>query len=222
MSEPTDALRHELPMFPLGTVLLPGMVLPLHVFEPRYRALVDRCLATDRRFGVVMIERGNEVGGGDERTDVGTVAEIVDLQRFDDGRVALIAVGCERVRVVEWLPDDPHPMAIVEQWPDSPAHDDWSGALAAVTRQLRAVLALASEAGFDVPAATFELSDDPTSASNALVILSPVGPADRWRLLRAPGPSERLALLGPMLDDQALLLNASVVDEGPIADDPFG
>lgn len=211
----------ELPMFPLGTVLLPGMVLPLHVFEPRYRVLVDRCLAADRRFGVALIERGSEVGGGELRTDVATVAEIVDLQRFDDGRYALVAVGCERVRVVEWLDDDPHPRATVEPWPDGAVGDDFDAEVAAVTRRLRSVLALATELGYDVPAATFELSDDPVGASHALVILSPVGPADRWRLLCAPGPSERLALLAPMLDEQAEVLEATAaLDASTQTDEP--
>ena len=61
-----------MPMFPLGSVLLPGVVLPLHVFEPRYQQLVRDCLETDEHeFGVVLIDRGSEVGGGDSRTDVG-------------------------------------------------------------------------------------------------------------------------------------------------------
>ena len=74
-------------MFPLGTVLFPGAVLPLHVFEPRYRALVRDCLAGDREFGVVLIERGSEVGGGDVRVEVGTVARIVQVAEPPDGRV---------------------------------------------------------------------------------------------------------------------------------------
>src|SRR4051812_26706984 len=60
-------MAKPLPMFPLGTVLFPHAVLPLHVFEPRYRALVETCLHSDGRFGVVLIERGYEVGGGDAR-----------------------------------------------------------------------------------------------------------------------------------------------------------
>ena len=65
-------------MFPLGTVLLPTGILPLHVFELRYRRMIEECLAADTpEFGVVMIERGREVGGGDQRSHVGTVARIV-------------------------------------------------------------------------------------------------------------------------------------------------
>ena len=86
-----------LPMVPLGTVLVPTAGLPLHVFEPRYRALVNDCLAGDREFGVVLIERGSEVGGNDVRTSVGTVARIVEAAELPAGRWAIGAVGVRRV-----------------------------------------------------------------------------------------------------------------------------
>src|SRR5438270_10838595 len=82
----------RLPMFPLGTVLLPFAHLPLHIFEPRYRALVKDCLAGDGEFGVVLIERGHEVGGGDVRFGVGTVAHIVQTAELPDGR-GLVRAG---------------------------------------------------------------------------------------------------------------------------------
>jgi len=86
-------------MFPLGTVLFPGALLPLHVFEPRYRAMVRDCVAADHEFGVVLIERGSEVGGGDIRAMVGTVARIVQLAETPDGRYALVAAGTRRIRI---------------------------------------------------------------------------------------------------------------------------
>src|SRR5688500_13997113 len=113
----------ELPMFPLGSVLLPGMFLPLHVFEPRYRAMVEHCLAGDHEFGVVLIERGREVGGGDVRTHAGTVARIAEARQFADGRWALAAVGMRRIRVEAWLEDDPYPRAEVVEWPDEAVDD---------------------------------------------------------------------------------------------------
>src|ERR1700716_2301802 len=73
-------------MFPLGNVLFPHAQLSLHVFEPRYRALAEACLAGDGEFGVVLIERGSEVGGGDTRFSIGTVARIVAAGRLPDGR----------------------------------------------------------------------------------------------------------------------------------------
>src|ERR1700719_940872 len=102
-----------IPMFPLGTVLFPHVLLPLHVFEPRYRVMTQRVLAGDGEFGVVLIERGSEVGGGDTRFDVGTVARIVRAQELPDGGYALATVGIRRIRIARWLPDDPYPLAEV-------------------------------------------------------------------------------------------------------------
>ena len=96
-------------MFPLGMVLLPTMVVPIHVFEPRYRQMTKDCLDGEREFGVVLIERGSEVGGGDIRTDTGTLARIADAQELPDGRWGLVAVGTRRIRVSRWLEDDPYP-----------------------------------------------------------------------------------------------------------------
>jgi len=90
----------ELPLFPLHTVLCPGVALPLHVFEPRYRALVARCLKEGTPFGVVLIRDGREVGAGPTSiATVGTVAEIREAGKFSDGRYELLIVGVRRFRV---------------------------------------------------------------------------------------------------------------------------
>ena len=73
MSQPGATDDVSMPMFPLGTVLLPSVLLPLHIFEERYRTLIRDVLDADREFGVVLIERGSEVGGGDTRSSVGTL-----------------------------------------------------------------------------------------------------------------------------------------------------
>ena len=83
----------ELPMFPLGSVLLPHEMLPLHVFEERYRAMIAACLASDARFGVVLIARGSEVGGGDVRCNTGTIASIEVASPTEDGRYGVLARG---------------------------------------------------------------------------------------------------------------------------------
>src|SRR4051794_2814499 len=164
------------PMFPLGSVLLPGMVLPLHVFEPRYRALVRDCLDGDREFGVALIERGSEVGGGDIRAMAGTIAEILQAEEFDDGRWALVAVGTRRVRVQGWLPDDPYPVAEVDDWPDVPPRDlaDADEAYRDRVAALRRVLALAVELGAEADPMV-ELSDDPVAGSYQIGVLAPLG-----------------------------------------------
>jgi Lon protease-like protein len=189
-------------MFPLGSVLLPSVLLPLHVFEPRYRALVRHCLDGPGEFGVTLIERGSEVGGGDVRTMVGTVARILEAVELDDGRWALGTVGTRRIRVRRWLPDDPYPLAEVEDWPDPPPPAELAGDLDAVVVRLRRVLALASEAGEAAVPATVELHGDPVLRSYQASAVAPLGPADRQRLLAAPSVGERIALLATLLAEQ--------------------
>src|SRR5579875_215149 len=103
-----------LPMFPLESALLPGEELPLRIFEPRYSALVRDCLRSRAKtFGVVLISRGREVGGGEQRCDVGALAAIADCADAGGGRYALRCAMGERIRVDKWLPDDPYPRALV-------------------------------------------------------------------------------------------------------------
>jgi len=196
-----------LPMFPLGTVLLPGAVLPLHVFEPRYRALVADCLAGEPEFGVVLIERGSEVGGGDIRRAVATVARIVEVAELPDGRYALVTVGTRRIVVERWLDDDPYPRAEVAEWPDVDEDDpDAPPAIEEVVAQLRRVLALQTELGEGAAPVATELSDDPVLATYHAAALAPLGPDDQYRLLAAAGPAERRRLLAGLLGDAEAVL----------------
>ena len=191
----------RLPMFPLGMVLVPSAGVPLHVFEPRYRALVRDCLSGDREFGVVLIARGSEVGGADERTDLGAVARIVEAVELPDGRWALAVVGVRRIRIREWLPDDPYPVADVEDWPDPSPGPDHEDLLRRVVAQLRRCLALAAEAGDRSAPATIELAGDPVLAGYQAVVVAPLGPHDQQRLLGATTPEDRLTQLAGLLSD---------------------
>lgn len=188
-------------MFPLGTVLVPSGVLPLHVFEPRYRTLVQDCLDGDREFGVVLIERGSEVGGGDIRTSVGTVARIVEVAEAPDGRYALGTIGTRRIRVREWRPDDPYPQADVEGWPDPEPGPEHADLLDGAIALLRRALGLATEAGVSAPPATVELSSDPILAGHQATAVAPIGPLDRHRLLSAETPEARMEQLSALLRD---------------------
>jgi Lon protease-like protein len=201
-------------MFPLGTVLLPFAHLPLHIFEPRYRALVKDCLEGDGEFGVVLIERGQEVGGGDVRFGVGTVARIVQTAELPDGRWLLDAVGTGRFRVTEWLPEDPYPAAMVEALDDVP---DDAGAEAeerrsAVERVLRQVLALQVELGMPAPSAVRTLDENPAVAAFEAALLSPIGPMDAQKVLEAPSTVARLTLLESMLEDARDFLSRRIAE----------
>jgi Lon protease-like protein len=197
-------------MFPLGTVLLPGMLVPLHVFEPRYRQMVDDCQADDGTFGVVLIERGSEVGGGDVRTDVGTLARIAEARELPDGRWVLGAVGVERIRVERWLPDDPYPRAEIAAWPDEPGDLAQLDDADAAVRLLWRATALSAELGRPAPPLELALPDDPVLASYLAVAASPLGPADRQHLLATPTVPNRWTLLAELLADQVELLQAQL------------
>ena len=204
-------MASPLPMFPLGSVLLPGAVLPLHVFEPRYRSLIGDCLHQDvPSFGVVLIAQGSEVGGQDVRTDVGTRARIVQVAELDDARFAVVAVGTERLRVTRWLPDDPYPRAEVEAWPDefdAEADTDRLGQLSSdIAVRVRRAAALALELGDQVMAPGADVDDDPAVASYQLALMAPVGPLDRQQVLVAPHARARLETLDHLLDDVEALL----------------
>jgi uncharacterized protein len=197
-------MSHDLPMFPLGTVLFPHAVLPLHIFEPRYRALVDHCLAGNHEFGVVLIERGHEVGGGDERFDVGTVARIVQAGQLTDGRWMLVNVGVQRLRVLEWLPDDPYPLARVDRVDDPPATS--ADGVDEVSALLRRVLAMRVELGDLAAPIDVALDGDPTTASYQAAALAPIGPLDAQRLLELDDAGARLTQLRDLLAEECAVL----------------
>jgi Lon protease-like protein len=182
-------------MFPLSTVLFPFAELPLHIFEPRYRALYDDCMEGSGEFGVVLIERGAEVGGGEVRSRFGTVAVIEASATLPDGRHAVVARGDARFDVVEWLVDDPYPRAVVADRPDTrPRPDDatFHRALTAVCRS-RALLSELGEAPA-LAADAFEGSP-PHVATWLLCAASPLSLFDRQRLLGTDDVAERLSLL---------------------------
>jgi Lon protease-like protein len=206
-------------MFPLSTVLFPHGYVPLHVFEPRYRALVADCLAGDRRFGVVLIARGSEVGGGDERLAVGTEAVIETAEPLPDGRWYMVARGLEPVRVVAWLADDPYPVAEVEAVAGATAGgpgDAVSGVGDAVHRaeaSVRRVRALLSEMGESAAlAADHSFGDTPDEIAWRLCALTPVNPLDRQRLLETASLVERLRLLVSLTDAAAVDLHRLLAD----------
>ena len=202
----------ELPMFPLGSVLLPQQELSLHVFEPRYLELLETCLAADRLFGVVLISRGSEVGGGDERTNVGTVARIDQVRPLPGGRQAVLAHGLSRLRVLTWLMDDPYPKAQVVAWPCEPerlAAAELASRFDAAEQLARRVWALRREMGSNEPEIPEDYPQD-SPGSFSLANQVPLQPYDRQQLLTAPTVSARLERLTEFLAGQEAMLLANL------------
>lgn len=197
-----------LAMFPLQSALLPDEELPLQIFEPRYTELVRDCMRDDDpRFGVVLISRGREVGGGDVRCDVGTVARITEcVDLAGSGRYVLRCRTGERIRISSWLPDGPYPRAMVQPWPDEPGEPVTAGQLEELEDRVMGLFErIAAVRDFSLPDRAVLLGSDPDTVDPgirlyALASRVPIGPADRYAVLSAPSAATRLTALSDAVD----------------------
>jgi hypothetical protein len=190
-------MGNRLPLFPLGSVLFPGLVLPLHIFEPRYQQLVEDLLAgpEPRVFGVIAIRRGRETGvdGVSALYGMGCTAELRQVERLPDGRFELVAVGAQRFRLGELADPAPYLSGVVELIADE-VGDHTEAALRAqsVQRLFRSYLDLLAERG-GVRVTVSELPDEPVLLSHLVAAAVVVDLPDKQRLLEEPDACQRLA-----------------------------
>ncbi|MDQ6932107.1 MAG: LON peptidase substrate-binding domain-containing protein [Candidatus Eremiobacteraeota bacterium] len=186
--------NRQLRLFPLNTVLFPGVVLHLHVFEPRYKQLIDECLAEQVPFGVVLISEGGEAGDPSVMPyDVGTVAHIREVTRLPFERYYVSTIGCERFRIEEIVFRQPYLTGRVVYLSDERLPDKRCTNLANEVRTiLREYLWLlldvcASDAKVDLPSdarSTSYITADSLRISNPL----------KQRLLELPSTKQRLTI----------------------------
>lgn len=196
----------EIAMFPLGSAVLPGSVLPLHIFEPRYIQLLLDVQAGDGTFGTALITRGREAGTDEDqqREDVGTLVRIVRSERVgedDDLRFGVLSVAESRLRIVEWLPDSPYPRALVEDVDEPAARPEHSPLVGEALALLADVLNLREQLGQDVGSPMEQLSDDPALASFQIAAVAGVGPLDAAALLSLDDLTARLERVVQSLRD---------------------
>jgi Lon protease-like protein len=197
-------VAETLPLFPLGTVLLPGATLPLHVFEPRYRQLTVDLLTgavPDREFGVVAVREGwaPDDDGITGLHTVGCTAVLRDVERLPDGRFDLVTEGARRFRLLDLDAESkPYLVGSVEPLPDDPADD------AAVGELTRILSSAARAAHRRYCAAAWKAAD----------CLLPI--SDRQRLLELTSPIERLRLVRVLLAREASLLSELRAVPAPI------
>ena len=200
-------MSRGLPLFPLTTVLFPGLVLPLNVFESRYRALVADLLALPdglaREFGVIAIKRGWEVveGATDGRPapevtlhEVGCTADLRRGTELPDGRYDLVTVGRRRFRIVAVdTTSGPYPRAEVEWLPDAVGDPRVAGRLSdRVLASFQRYLNLVRTGGHSDDGQSEQLPDDPTVLSYLVAATATLTVDDRQRLLAAPDTVARL------------------------------
>jgi Lon protease-like protein len=177
-------------MFPLSTALFPAMPLSLRIFEERYLKLTgDLILEENPVFGVVLIERGPEVGGGEKRLEIGTMALVNDIGTLDRF-YGIESVGGQRFRVNAWLPDDPYPLADIDFIPNLIWNDSLMAARNQLEIRVRSLLSFASEFGDLQYGPETEFSDDPMDACWQLAGVLPIGSLDQQDLLGAQSAEE--------------------------------
>ena len=177
----------SLPLFPLNTVLFPGQVLPLHIFEPRYQKMINQCIDKDRPFGVALIQAGEEVGVAAVPHEVGTTARVTQVERLDDGRLNIVSVGEMRfrIRTLDVTPDG-YLRADVTLWPWAPSDVDVSGSLSDHVRgRLRRYVALLAKAS-GVQIEANDLPDEATELACLTAIALQVDQLEKQDLLISP------------------------------------
>jgi Lon protease-like protein len=188
---PTESL----PLFPLNTVLFPSMVLPLHIFEERYKLMINNCLAQDKPFGVVLIYSWSEVGDPAIPHPVGTVARIANWEWLSDGRMNILTAGDRRFRIVDFTKSGlPYLEGLVEYWDDEPArHQDLPTLIGKVSDTfvdyLSLIMSLSDQA---LPVSQLQLPNDPSMLSYHVASNLQIEMNERQELLEEPSAVARL------------------------------
>jgi Lon protease-like protein len=207
-------MSETIPIFPLNTVLFPGALLPLRIFEPRYRQMLERCLAANKRFGVALIKSGEEVGAFASPYEMGTVARIERVDEENRGSIPIIARGVERFRIVSLNYSLPYLVAdvtLLEEVVDEAAERAAAHAREEVDRYIRLLLAVRGEWRRQL-----ELPNDPLKLLYFLsTVLLGLSGETRQRILEAEPVSNRLKVAGGALREAAGELEKTVMRAGP-------
>ncbi|SRR6266567_3845731 len=212
-------MSERLPLFPLGTVLYPGLLLPLHIFEERYRRLVRDLLdgPRPRQFGVIAIRRGRETGvhGISALHDVGCIAAVRQVREHEDGRFDLVAVGTQRFRLTELDESLPYLQGVLDLLPDEPG-DESAAALAvrAVQPAFHDYLDALAKRGVTQISAP-DLPDEPVLLSYLVAASMIVDLDDKQDLLAEPDAAGRLAAERGLLSRETTLLRSLTSTPAP-------
>jgi Lon protease-like protein len=194
----------ELPLFPLQTVLYPGLPIPLHVFEDRYRQMFKRILDGERQFGVVAIVKGQEVGPDATYHPVGCLAEVAEVRRHADGRLDVVARGRSRFQIDGITQAAPYIVADISELPETTGEAAEQRSIKAGRLFTRYVTTLLEMTGGQVEA--IDIPEDPVAASYLVAAGLQVDLADKQQLLTISSAAERLAAEATLLRRELVLL----------------
>ncbi len=211
----------ELPLFPLNTVLFPGMPLQLHIFEERYKLMIRRCYDAGQPFGVTLIKTGQEVGGSADPFPTGCTALITELEPLPGGRMNILAVGQERFMIQSLKNDQPYLVGVVETRPltnQSTEQLERSGnTLRVWVQKYLQILSDASETPFD----TTQLPGDPLRLAYLASFLLNIPSEQKQNLLDINQADELMTNLRSIYRREVTLLDAMVKPQQPDDIGPF-
>jgi Lon protease-like protein len=207
----------QLPLFPLNTVLFPGMPINLHIFEERYKTMINLCLDTQQPFGVVLIREGREaLGPLAEPYPIGCTAQITQVERLEDGRMNILAIGMERFQIRSLSRDKAYLTGMIELYPlqssDSERLEDAGHELRPwVERYLSVLATAAEELDFDAS----RLPDDPLSLAYLAAALVQIPAAQKQNLLAVDDAAEFVTAMGTLYRREVSLIHAIMEREKP-------
>jgi Lon protease-like protein len=212
-SQPLGVMK--LPLFPLHTVLFPGMALPLRIFEPRYRLMINECLSADAPFGIVLIDSGHEVGEPAVPHNIGTTAHIAGAERLPDGRLNIEVVGQQRFQILNLHQDQAYLTGTIEEFPlvgadERPARRSARALLPWLGRYLR-LLGDKADAKFDLA----DMPRDPASIGYLAAIVAQIPMTEKQHLLGLATATELLERERAIYRRETALLRAMLGSDRP-------
>jgi Lon protease-like protein len=188
----------ELPLFPLDVVLFPQMRLPLHIFEQRYRIMIQQCLKDNTPFGIVLATGVDLPSGTMATAQIGCMARILHSERLDDGRLNLEIVGSERFRILDTHENQPYRTALIERLDDQPNQQNWRPLVVSLQETLEEYLVL-QLARLGKKAVGFELPSDPELLSFTASCVLPISNEDKQTFLEMTDTPSRLLAASDVL-----------------------
>lgn len=212
---------YELPLFPLNTVLFPGMPLKLHIFEERYKLMIGRCYENGQPFGVALIKSGRETGRAAQPFAIGCTALITQFDRLPDGRMNILASGQERFHIRSLKRDQPYLVGIVESFPltnDEKINlHEGSNILRRWMKRYLEMLAVASKAQFDL----VELPEEPVKLAYLASFLLDIPITQKQALLDIEDAGELITNLRAIYRREVTLLDTFLTAKEEVDPGPF-
>jgi Lon protease-like protein len=217
---PNVSNSREMPLFPLNTVLFPGMPLYLHIFEPRYKLMIGECIRESRPFGVVLISNGSEVSPNVEIHSIGTAAHITHVKPLNQGEMNIASIGQTRFRILSTHNRYAYLSAIVEDFPLADQEDvrvtPIVRRLAPMVKSYLNIFAALGEVEFKME----RLPDNPEALAYLTAVVLNIPTADKQRILEMPSLAEMLGAEYSLIRREALILK-HMIENGPRwRDDP--